>query len=110
MELSAMTVIAAIISPQLQRDDEGNTIKTSRDERKPDRGSAMKNGLIGKCRDTSLPRPNSPEEQTTGEIQRQVIEENEKRREIYKSWREEKEANEALGGCVMCLPGLDKQR
>lgn len=71
--------------PQPQRDDEGNTIKKSKDERKPDRDPAMKNGSSGKCRDTSLPQPNSPEEQTTGEIQRQVIEENEKRIEIYKA-------------------------
>lgn len=36
--------IDAIISPQPRRDDEANTIKTSKDERKPDRDSAMKNG------------------------------------------------------------------
>lgn len=58
--------------PQPQRDDEGNTIKASEDARS---GLCHEKRPIGKCRDTSLPQPNSSEEQTTGDVLRQVIEE-----------------------------------
>lgn len=59
----------------------------------------MKNGSSENVEIHHCRSPNSPEERTAGEIQQQVIEENENRREIYKAEGRKRKQTRLQGLC-----------